>query len=175
MPYLIRPANRDDLAPLGALLEAYLRETYQSSWGGSIERLEQSLLGNEVAITLAETAGREVVGFIACVSSYDLHWCMKGGEVIDFYVCPEHRGRGAAMFLLVRLAADIEARGGAYLKGGAVESTVVRRLYRKIAMCLPDGQSYVSGRAFRALAALHGRSLREVVRNLPEPEWNHQP
>jgi GNAT superfamily N-acetyltransferase len=175
MPYLIRNANRNDVSRLGDLLEDYMRETYHGAWGGNTQLLEQHLSGHEIEILVAETINREVIGFVAWIDSYDLHWCLKGGDVIDFFVCPSHRGRGAAILLIAKLAADIQERGGAYLKGGAVDNPVIRRLYQKLAMCLPGGESYVSGRAFRRLAELSGRSLREIVKNLPETAWNYEP
>ena len=175
MPYLIREASQGDAPALGELLDAYMRETYHGAWGGNVRLLERHLVDNEVKIIVAETLDREVIGFIAWVASYDLHWCLKGGDVIDFFVCPPHRGRGAAVLLLTRLAGDIRGHGGAYLKGGAVDDPVVRRLYRKIAMCLPGGESYVSGRAFRRLAELSGESLREIVKRMPQAAWNYEP
>ena len=175
MPYLIRKANRNDAQCLAGLLEAYMQETYQGAWGGNIDLLGQHLTDNEVEIMVAETPDREVIGFIAWVDSYDLHWCLKGGDVIDFFVHPSHRGLGAAIMLIAKLAADIQERGGAYLKGGAVDDPAVRQLYQKIAMCLPGGESYVSGRAFRRLAELSGKSVREIIRGLPETAWNYQP
>jgi GNAT superfamily N-acetyltransferase len=175
MPYMIRRANRNDVPRLAALLGSYMRETYQGAWGGNAQLLEQHLIGNEVGIIVAEALNRDVIGFVAWVDSYDLHWCMKGGDVIDYYVCPSHRGHGAAMLLITKLAADVRERGGTYLKGGAVDNPVVRRLYRKIAMCLPGGESYVSGRAFRRLAELSGKSPREIIKSLPEAAWNYEP
>lgn len=175
MPYLIRRANLDDATPLGELLEAYMQETYHGAWGGNIRLLEQHLSHHEVEIVVAETGSRELVGFVAWIDSYDLHWCLKGGDVIDFFVDPAHRGLGAAILLIVKLAADIQERGGAYFKGGAVDNPVVRQLYRKVAMCLADGESYVSGRAFRRLAESSGKSLREIIKNLPEAAWNYEP
>ena len=175
MPYLIRKAGRNDVPHLGELLESYMQETYQGVWGGSTQLLEQHLLDNEVEIIVAETLDREIIGFIACVNSYDLHWCIKGADVIDFYVSPSHRGHGAAILLIVELAAEVKKHEGAYLKGGAVDNPIVRRLYQKIAMCLPDGESYISGRAFRHLAELSGKSLREIIKNLPETAWNYEP
>jgi GNAT superfamily N-acetyltransferase len=175
MPYLIRKANQSDVPCLGGLLEAYMRETYHGAWGGDIRLLERHLLDNEVGIIVAETLDREVIGFVAWVASYDLHWCLKGGEVIDFFVRPPHRGRGAAIMLITKLADEVQRRGGAYLKGGAVDNPVVRRLYQKVAMCLPGGESYVSGRAFRRLAGLSGESLREVIRQMPKAAWNYEP
>ena len=175
MPYLIRRANRNDVPRLAELLESYMRETYQGAWGGNTQLLEQHLVGDEVQLIVAEALNRNVIGFIAWVDSYDLHWCLKGGDVIDFYVCPSHRGRGAALLLIAKLAAEIQRDGGAYLKGGAVDNALVRRFYQKIAMCLPGGESYVSGRAFRTMAELSVKGLRQVVKNLPETAWNYEP
>ena len=175
MPYLIRQADQSDVPSLGALLEAYMQETYHGAWGGNIQLLEQHLLGDEVKIVVAETLDRQVIGFVGWIASYDLHWCLKGGDVIDFFVCPSHRGRGAAILLIAKLARDIQEQGGAFLKGGAVDNPVVRRLYQRIAMCLPDGESYVSGRAFRRLAELSGKSPREIIREMPEAAWNYEP
>lgn len=118
MPYPIRKANRNDVPRLAELLEPYMRETYQGPWGGNAQLLEQHLVNNEVGIIVAEALSRDVIGFVAWIDSYDLHWCMKGGDVIDFYVRPSARGRGAAMLLIAKLAAEVQGRGGAYLKGG---------------------------------------------------------
>jgi GNAT superfamily N-acetyltransferase len=175
MPYLIRKANPNDAPRLAELLEAYMQETYHGVWGGNTDLLEQHIIDNEVEIIVAETLDRKVIGLIAWVNSYDLHWCLKGGDVIDFFVHPSHRGLGAAILLITKLAAEIQGDGGSYLKGGAVDNPVVRKFYRKIAMCLPDGESYVSGRAFRRLAELSGERLRGIVRKLPEVAWNYQP
>ncbi len=175
MPYRIRRADRGDAPTLGELLGAYMRETYHSAWAGNTRLLERHLLNDEVAILVAETPNREVIGFVAWVAAYDLHWCLKGGDVIDFYVCPPHRGRGAAISLITGLAGEVQGRGGAYLKGGAVDNPVVRRLYQKVAMCLPGGESYISGRAFRRLAGLSGESLRVIIKKLPEAAWNYEP
>ncbi len=175
MPYLIREAAPCDAEPVGGLLEAYMQETYQGVWGGSTQLLGRGLRNREVEIVVAETLDREVIGFVAWIDSYDLHWCMRGGEVIDFFVDPAHRGRGAAILLVARLAADVRGRGGVYLKGGAVDNHLVRQFYRKIAMCLPGGESYVSGRAFGLLADLSGKSLRAIVKGLPQTSLNHEP
>jgi GNAT superfamily N-acetyltransferase len=175
MPYLIRKANRIDATSLGELIEAYMQETYHGTWGGNTQLLEQHLSSHEVEIIVAETVDRGIVGFVAWIDSYDLHWCLKGGHVIDFFVYPAHRGLGAAALLIVKLAAEVEECGGVYLKGGAVDNPFVRQLYRKIAMCLPDGDSYISGRAFRHIAGLSGKSLREIIKNMPETAWNYEP
>lgn len=175
MFYSTRKAVRCDVPRLARLLEDYVRETYRSAWGGTAELLERHVLNNDIEITVAENSAQEIIAFVASIVTYDLHWCMKGGEIIDLYAAPIYRGRGAAMFLAIDLAAEIERRGGKFLKGGAVENSSVRRLYGRVAMCQPNGECYISGRAFRHLAGLSGRPLREVVKNLPETGWNYEP
>ena len=175
MSYSIREAERGDVPRLEELLRAYMRETYHGEWGGTAQRLERHAFGAEVEIIVAEAPEAEVCALVAWVHAYDLHYCMKGGEVIDLYVRPPHRGRGLALLLLTRVAAAIREHEGTYLKGGPVDDAAVRRLYRRVARCFPGGDCYVSGRAFRRLAELSGRSVREIVGNLPKTEWNHEP
>lgn len=175
MSYLIRKAAQKDVSQLAKLLDAYVRETYRAAWGGQAELLARDLAENAVEMFLAETLRREIIAFVAWTSAYDLHWCMKGGLIVDLYVCPPHRGRGAAVLLATCLAKEIQKRGGAFLHGGAVENAVVRRLYSRIATVQPNGEFYVSGRAFRHLAGLSGKSAREIAGNLPETAWNYEP
>lgn len=175
MSYLVRKAIRDDVQRLEKLLFHYMRETYQSTWGGSVELLERHITENEVEILLAETKVGETVAFVAWTSSYDLHWCMKGSAILDLFVSSHHRGRGVAVMLATDLAKQIQECGGTYLKGGATESPSVHRFYQRIAMRLSGDDYYVSGRAFRHLASLSGKSLREIVKNLPETAWNSEP
>ncbi len=100
---------------------------------------------------------------------------MKGGEVVDLYVAPPHRGHGLAMLLLADVARRIRERGGTYLKGQALNNPAAQRLYRRCARCFPGDECYVSGRAFRRLADLSGKNPREVASGLPEMAWNFEP
>ena len=172
MPYSIREMQRTDVPLLEKLLADYMRETYEREWEGSSEKLERDALGGLLKIIVAENES-EIVGFIAWITTYDLHHCLKGGEVIDFYVKPKARGYGVGLLMLAYLAAEIQKHDGKFLKGGAVENPSVRRFYSRIAMIFPNGDCYVSGRAFRHLAGLSGKSVREIVRNLPETTWNY--
>jgi GNAT superfamily N-acetyltransferase len=169
MSYLIRKVYQTDVLHLKKLLDGY----YHDNWRGSIERLEEHLQDDIFEIFAAQT-GKELIGFIIWTMTYDLNWCMKGGDIIDFYVEPNHRGRGAALMLTIKVAAEVQKRGGAFLKGGAA-NPVVRRFYERIAMCPSDSECYVSGRAFRHLAELSGKSVRESIKNLPETAWNYEP
>jgi GNAT superfamily N-acetyltransferase len=173
MSYLIRKAIHNDIPHLEKLLRDYMQETYQGNWSGTIESLEKDGFGNEFETMVAENSGGEIVGFAAWISTYDLHWCLKGGEVIDMFVSQPARGRGVALLMMTAIASEIQREGGVFLKGGAVDNEAVKHFYARIAMGMPE--CYVSGRAFRHLADLSGKPLREIVRNLPEPVWNREP
>jgi GNAT superfamily N-acetyltransferase len=175
MTYKIRRAEPNDVPNLENMLIDYMRETYQSAWGGNAEQLERDVSDEKFKIFVAESSDRKIIGFIAWVSIYDLHHCLEGGEIIDLFVRLPYRGRGAGVLLITKLAAEIRDNGGAFLHGGAVDNPVVRRFYERSVMCLPGGESYLSGRAFRHLADLSRKSIREIARNLPEAAWNHEP
>ena len=175
MSYFIRKAEFGDVPHLKELLDDYMRETYDSVWAGTAERLESDGFGREFEMLIAENSSKKAIGFIAWNKTYDLHHCLKGGTVIDFYIAPRNRGRGAGLLLVVGATAEIQKSGGAFLHGGAVENKIVRRFYNRIAMSFSNGECYVSGRAFRHLAGLSGKSIREIIKNLPKTEWNYQP
>ena len=170
MSYQIRKANQNDFPGLEKLLDGY----YQGNWRGSIEQLMQDLESSDFEILVAENDGKELIGFLVWTLTYDLNWCLKGGEVIDFYISPTHRGRGAALLLTIGMAKAAQKRGAAFLKGGS-ENQVVHRTFGRMAMRQPDGELYVSGRTFRHLAELSGKNPREIARNLPEATWNFEP
>ena len=103
MFYSIRKVNQDDTPNLAKLLEDYIQETYKQRWSGTVEQLEQDIFKKDLEVFVAETSERKIVALVAWINTYDLHHCMKGGDIIDFYVSPPHRGRGAAVFLIQRL------------------------------------------------------------------------
>jgi GNAT superfamily N-acetyltransferase len=170
MSYQIRKANQNDFPGLEKLLNGY----YQGNWRGNIEQLKRDSDEDIFEILVTESGGEELIGFLVWKLTYDLNWCFKGGEVIDFYVSPTHRGRGAALLLTIGMAKEARKRRAAFLKGGS-ENQVVHRTFGRMAMRQPDGELYVSGRAFRHLAELSGKNPREIVKNLPEVTWNFEP
>jgi GNAT superfamily N-acetyltransferase len=170
----IRLATAADVPALVPLFQAYMRETYDAPWHGSAESLERDALGHRCTLHVAVDAHRSVSGFIGWTSSYDLHHCLAGADVLDLYVSPGDRGRGLALALACAAAEAVARGGGTYLKGGAVEGGTGRRLYARLAVCWPNGDCYVSGRAFRRLAALTGVPLRTMIRDLPPRAWNHE-
>lgn len=175
MLYHIRNATLDDMPNLEKLLTAFMQETFQRPWGGTLQKLVQDGLGAEFQMVIAEAEDQKLIAFAAWISSYDLHHCIKGGEIIDLFVEPVHRGRGMAIRLITAIATQIQQQGGVYIKGQAVENPSAQRLYQRCARCFPGSDCYVSGRAFRRLSELSDQSLRDVVKNLPEPAWNYEP
>jgi GNAT superfamily N-acetyltransferase len=167
----VRLAAASDGAVLASLISAYMKETFDRPWGGSLEALQRD--AGRVECLLAVDAAP--VGFAAWTPAYDLHHCMPGGDLIDLYVEPAWRGRGVAAMLVTSVAKRIQERGGRYLSGMSVGAEATEQFYRRLAMRFPGAACIVGGRAFRTLAELSGRSPREIVRGLPDPSWNYMP
>ncbi|MBW4653153.1 MAG: GNAT family N-acetyltransferase [Kaiparowitsia implicata GSE-PSE-MK54-09C] len=175
MPCHIREATLKDIPDLETLLKAFMQEAFQSYWGGTGQKLAQDGFGTEFQMVVAEANNHQLIAFAAWASSYDVHHCIKGGEIIDMFVEPAHRGRGVAAQLIVAIATQIQQQGGVYIRGQSVENPSVQRLYQRCAHYFPTVECYVSGRAFRQLAELSGKEMRDVVKNLPELAWNYEP
>ena len=126
-------------------------------------------------MVVAEAENHQLVASGAWKPSSDLHHCIHGGEVIDLYIDPAYWRWGGAMNLIMAIATQIQQQGGVYIRGQAVENPSVQRLYQRCAHCFPTVECYVSGRAFRQLAELSGKEIRDVAKNLPKPAWNYEP
>jgi len=175
MPFQCRLAIAGDVPRLAVLLDDYMQEAFHRPWNGSAEALSRDVFGSgDLVIHLLEAAA-EVVAFAAWRPTYDLHHCAHGVEIIDLYVCPEQRIRGAAVVLVAAVAAAARSRGAQFLKGQSVEIASARRLYERLATCYPGADCFVSGRAFRALADGAGLSARDLARSLPPKAWNLEP
>lgn len=171
--YVVRESSPGDVHTVAALLRAYMLETYHSEWRGSVAGLLQDGFGARFRALIAAVAD-EAVGFVAWERSYDLHHCLSGGHILDLYVAHRHRARGIAVQLIARAAGVVHSEGGAFIKGGAVESGTAFRLYGRFAPAF--GNEYIlGGKAFRHLAAQANLPLRELVRSLPKREWNFEP
>ena len=147
-------------------------ETYQQEWRGTVDRLRDDGFGARFH-TLIATFANQAVGFLGWESSYDLHHCLSGGHVLDLYVARGHRSRGIAVLLIAHAARSVQRQGGAFLKGGAVESGTGTRLYGRFAPAF--GNDYIlGGRAFRHLASQSAQSARGLARSMPKREWNFE-
>ena len=140
---------------------------------GSAAALHTDALGQKCAVQLALGEDGAVVGFVAWTPSYDLHHCVAGVDILDLYVVPRMRSRGVALLLACAVAADEVDRGKLYMKGTFLEGGAGLRLYRRFAVC-DGGGCIVVGRAFRRLAELAGRPVREIARSLPARSWNYE-
>jgi GNAT superfamily N-acetyltransferase len=172
MSILVRTAAREDVPGIAALVSDYMHETYSAEWRGEPITIERDGFGSRFHMAVA-ASGQEIVAFIAWTSSYDLHHCLVGGEVLDLYVAPQHRRRGVAALLIAAVCKQVFAVGGRFLKGGAVDSITANRLYSRFTPAF--GNDYtLGGRAFRRLAEFGGVSARELVRSLPKKAWNFE-
>jgi GNAT superfamily N-acetyltransferase len=170
--YIIREASPEDVQAVAALLRAYMLETYHEEWRGSVTGLLQDGFGARFR-TIIATRANQAVGFLAWEKSYDLHHCLGGGHVLDLYVAQRHRARGIAVQLIARAAEVIHSEGGAFIKGGAVDSGTGSRLYGRFAPAF--GNDYIlGGKAFRHLAAQANLPARSLVRSMPKREWNFE-
>jgi GNAT superfamily N-acetyltransferase len=171
--YVIREATPGDVHRVAALVQAYMLETYHEEWRGSVTGLLQDGFGARFRALIAALA-EQAVGFLAWEISYDLHHCLSGGHILDLYVAHRHRSRGIAVQLIARAAGIIHSEGGAFIKGGAVDSGTGSRLYGRFAPAF--GNDYIlGGKAFRHLAAQSNLPMRKLVRSMPERQWNFEP
>ena len=169
----VRRATSDDADTLAALLAAYLRESYPGHQGSSPEQLRRDVLGQRPLhhVLLAETR-EKLVGFVAWDLVYDMHWATSGAQIADIFVIPSYRGLGVSLALVANAAADVLANGGKFLRGGAYDRDSTRRSYARLAVVHPSGDTYLSARAFRRVAELADRPIRDIIRGLPPVEWN---
>ncbi|MFT3706943.1 MAG: GNAT family N-acetyltransferase [Archangium sp.] len=169
----IRPIGPEDLVGLAGLLDEYMVETFRKKWNGSVEGLRRDMLGKEANALIALDEG-EPVGFSIYRRTYDAHHCLVGGELLDIYVKQELRGSVFAPLLIHETVSRVAKDGGFFLKGQGV-SVQGDRFYDRLAVTFPGTEFILGGRAFRELAGLHGRPLREIIRLMPNRDANFEP
>lgn len=170
---IVRDAGPEDAAQLAGLLDEYLQETFRRPFAGSVEALARDVLGRE-ARTHVAVVDAELVGFAIWQSAYDVHHCVRGGQLLDLYVMKEYRGGAFAPELLLATLVAVKREGGVFLRGQGV-SAQGDRLYDRFAMTFAGTEFIVGGRAFRELAALQGKPLREALRAIPPKSANFEP
>jgi GNAT superfamily N-acetyltransferase len=170
----IRRAVSEDAPVLARLLKQYLQERHPDHPGATATELRRDLFSGTASqrVLLAERGG-EVIGFVAWDPVYDMHWAAAGAQVADIYVLREFRGQGIALALLCGLCAEAGRDGAVFLRGGGFDrSSATGRFYERVAVGVDSAECHCAGRAFRHLADLHGRPIREMVRSIPPREWN---
>ena len=173
----VRVAGSDDAEALTLLLVEYLSESYTGHRGATPAELRRDVFvsGATHRVMLVEQASGPA-GFIAWDRIYDLHWAAAGAQVADLYVIPGARGLGIALQLVAAACAEVARDGGRFLRGSAYDRATTRAFYSRIGIVQPgSGEVHLSGRAFRQMASLAGRSARDIARELPRPEWNFDP
>jgi predicted N-acetyltransferase YhbS len=172
---LIRDATSDDAADLSALILECVREGYVGHPGATADELRRDVLGpgrDRHRVLLAQS-GKGLIGFISWDPVYDMHWAQSGAQIADLYVAPARRGLGVALALIAAVCARTDFTGGTFVRGGAYDRESTRRFYSRFAEVTANGDTHVSGNAFRELAALAGRAPREILRALSTSRSTH--
>ena len=168
---VVRTAVVADMRSVAAMLEAYMAETFNCPWQGSLEALVRDGMGGEFQTVVAERSGA-LIGFACWRRVYDLHHCAVGGEIMDMYVRPQSRGSGTALALVSLVASQIQLAGGRFVKGSADAS--LQPVYARVAVVFSGAECYLGGRAFRVFADAAGAPPRALIRNLPSSALNHE-
>jgi hypothetical protein len=119
--YAIREASPDDVQVVAALLRAYMLDTYQEQWPGSVNGLLQDGFGARFRALIA-ALDDQAVAFLAWERSYDLHHCLTGGHVLDLYVAHPHRAAFGNDYIL----------GGKAFRHPAQSPMPMRKLVRSL-------------------------------------------
>jgi len=161
------------MTSVAGLMRDYLEESFSVPFRGTVEALTRDALGLE-ANTLVAVDDEELVGFALWRRTWDAHHCLRGAELLDLYVEKNRRGGSVAPELLLAVVAAVAADGGVFLKGQGITAQG-DRLYQRLAVIFPGTDFSVGGRAFRELARLEGKPLREVLAALPPKSANYEP
>jgi len=115
---LIRAATIDDAATLATLIEGFAQNHPGATHPRSVEAMTEAYLGPDpVSRVLLVERNRTAIAFGAWRKTYDPYWSYFGGEVMALYVEPAWRGRGVALSLVAKIAAEVRAHGGRFLQG----------------------------------------------------------
>lgn len=169
---IVRRAAADDAQVLAALIDGFAKGHPAENHTRSIDRMRNAFFGSQplAHVLLAEKSG-VVVGFGAWRKTYDVFWSMYGGDGVGLYVSPSHRGLGVALCIVAAMCAEIREGGGQFLQTSYDPD--LASLYERVAVGRPERACHVSARAFEDLAALAGKSVREILRALPGKTLNY--
>jgi len=171
---IVRRATADDLPVLAVLIDGFAKGHPAAGHIRSREMLRDALFGSQpMAHLLLAEKDATAVGFGAWRKTYDLFWSMYGGDGLGLYVIPAQRGLGIGLCIIAAICADIREHGGQFLQ--ASYDAVFSGLYERVAVGRPERACHVSALAFERLAAVAGRSARDIIRTLPEKSLNYVP
>lgn len=171
---IVRRATANDVAVLASLVNEFARGHPAENHVRSVSRLRDAFFGNPpMAHVLLAEKNSTVVGFGAWRKAFDLFWSMYGGDGLGLYVIPSHRGRGVALCIVAAMCGEIREQGGHFLQTSY--DADLSPLYERVGVGRPERACHVSALAFDRLAAVAGRSAREIVRALPDKTLNYAP
>ena len=171
---IVRRATADDVPVLAALIDGFAKGHPAEGRVRSAELLRDALFGSQpiANVLLAEKNGI-AIGFGAWRKAYDLFWSMYGGDGLGLYVIPAQRGFGVGLRIVAAICADIRQHGGQFLQ--ASYDAELSPLYERVAVGRPERACHISALAFERLAAVAGRSARDIIHALPEKSLNFVP
>ena len=169
----IRLAQVKDIKIFISLLDEYMMELFKKNTTLDIDTCLKDGFGKCFNVILAEKSD-EVIGFGVWEKTYDIHWGIKGGNILDLFVKKEHRGFGVAVQILIAIANEVQMDGGLFLKGMAVDDERVSKLYKRLAIGFKGEDCIIGGKAFKKLSELRGKTAIDIIRNLPKKEWNYE-
>ena len=158
-PFEIRPAAREDVPALFALISALADyEHLQHLVVGDPVRLEAELFGERPIIeALVAVSGAEAIGFALYFENYSTFLGRRGVYLEDLFVRPEHRGRGCGKALLLAVARIAHARGAGRFEWMALDwNTPAIEFYKSLgATEMAEWRLFrVTGEALARMAAL---------------------
>ncbi|MBN1409457.1 MAG: GNAT family N-acetyltransferase [Spirochaetales bacterium] len=176
LQYNIRKITHNDLPLFINLYRQYAKELLSINSTLTEEIVKRDGFGNKFEIAVAVTKDdKKIVGFVAWQNSYDLHWGISGGNILDLYVAEDHRCKAIAPLLTGFCAKKIRENNGQFLSGqGIVNETHPERLYAKIAVDIQGVDCILGGRAFKVFSELDITDIRSFIKGLPKKEWNYE-
>jgi hypothetical protein len=171
---IVRRATSGDIPVLAQLIDGFAKGHPAEGHIRSVEMLGDAFFGSDpIAQVLLAEKHATAVGFGAWRKAYDLFWSMYGGDGLGLYVIPTQRGFGVGLCIIAAICADIREHGGQFLQ--ASYDAVLSPLYERVAVGRPERACHVSALAFERLAAVAGRSARDIIRALPDKGLNCVP
>ena len=168
---IVRRATTDDVPVLAALIDGFAKGHPAEGHARSAEMLREALFdGQPIAQVLLAEKNATAIGFGAWRKAYDLFWSMYGGDGLGLYVIPAQRGFGVGLCIVAAICADIREHGGQFLQASYDDE--LSPLYERVALGRPERACHVSALAFERLASVAGRSVRDIIRALPEQSQN---
>lgn len=171
---VVRHATTDDLPALAVLIDGFAKGHPAEGHARSTEKLREALFGSQpIAQVLLAEKNATAIGFGAWRKAYDLFWSMYGGDGLGLYVIPAHRGFGVGLCIVAAMCTEIREDGGQFLR--ASYDADLAAFYERVAVGRSERACHVSALAFARLAAVAGRSSRDIIRALPEKSLNYVP